>query len=302
MSTERADARAGYRWCRALARSHYENFPVASALLPARMRDPVAAVYAFARSADDIADEGDLSDAQRLRQLDDMAGALRAIESGHPGDAPLCLALADSVARHRLPLQPFHDLLSAFRQDVRKKRYADFGELMHYCRRSATPVGTLLLHLNGAASPRNVALSDAVCSALQLINFLQDIAQDYRENDRIYLPVADMARFGVSQDDIAERRVSPAVRALVQFQVRRAAQLLRSGSPLGSRLRGRFGLEIRAIILGGSRILDKLYQQENPFGRPRLSRSEKLMILGQALLRGFNRPARRYRIDAPANR
>lgn len=302
MSTERADARAAYRWCRALARSHYENFPVASALLPARMRDPVAVVYAFARSADDIADEGDLRDAQRLQQLDDMAGALRAIDSGHPGDTPLYIALADSVARHRLPLQPFHDLLSAFRQDVRKKRYADFGELMDYCRRSANPVGTLLLHLNGTASPRDVALSGAVCSALQLINFLQDMAQDYCENDRIYLPVADMARFGVSQDDIAERRASPAVRALVQFQLRRAAQLLRSGSPLGSRLRGRFGLEIRAIVLGGSRILDKLYQQENPFGRPRLGRSEKLMILGQALLRGFNRPPRRYRIDAPAKR
>jgi squalene synthase HpnC len=302
MSTERADARAAYRWCRALARSHYENFPVASALLPARMRDPVAVVYAFARSADDIADEGQSCDAERLRQLDDMAGALRAIESGRTGDAPLYLALADSVARHRLPLQPFHDLLSAFRQDVRKKRYADFGELMDYCRRSANPVGTLLLHLNGAASPRNLALSDAVCSALQLINFLQDIAQDYRENGRIYLPVADMARFGVTEDDIAERRASPAVHALVQFQVRRAAQLLRSGSPLGARLRGRFGLEIRAIILGGSRILDKLNQQQDPFGRPRLGRSEKLMILWQALLRGFNRPARRYRIDAPAKR
>lgn len=302
MFTERADARAAYRWCRALARSHYENFPVASALLPARMRDPVAVVYAFARSADDIADEGRSSDAERLRQLDDMAGALGAIESGRTGDAPLYRALADSVARHRLPLQPFHDLLSAFRQDVCKRRYADFGELMDYCRRSANPVGTLLLHLNGAASPRNRALSDAVCSALQLINFLQDIVQDYRENDRIYLPVADMARFGVTQDDIAERRVSPAVRALVQFQVRRAAQLLRSGSPLGSRLHGRFGLEIRAIILGGSRILDKLYRQEDPFGRPRLGRSEKLMILSQALLRGFNRPARRYRIDATAKR
>jgi squalene synthase HpnC len=302
MFTERADARAAYRWCRALAGSHYENFPVASALLPARMRDPVAAVYAFARSADDIADEGQSSDAERLRQLDDMAGALEAIESGRTGDEPLYLALADSVARHRLPLQPFHDLLSAFRQDVRKKRYADFGELMDYCRRSANPVGTLLLHLNGAASPRNLALSDAVCSALQLINFLQDIAQDYRENDRIYLPVADMARFGVTEDDIAERRASPAVRALVQFQVRRAAQLLRSGSPLGARLRGRFGLEIRAIILGGSRILDKVHQQEDPFGRPRLGRSEKLMILWQGLLRGFNRPARRYRIDAPAKR
>jgi squalene synthase HpnC len=288
MSTDTAALRTAYRWCRALARSHYENFPVASLLLPARLRDPVAVIYAFARSADDLADEGTLSATQRLQQLDAMAAALEVIESRQADAAPLYLALADSVARYRLPLQPFHDLLDAFRQDVTKKRYASFGEVMDYCRRSANPVGRLLLQLDGAVSERNQALSDAVCSALQLVNFLQDIAQDYREHNRIYLPADDMARFGVTETHIAGQQNSPAVRALVQVQIERAARLLRAGSPLGTRLRGRFGLELRAIILGGSRVLEKLHQQEDMFSRPRLAGRERLAIAWKALWPGFN--------------
>jgi squalene synthase HpnC len=287
MSTDSETSRAAYRWCRELARSHYENFPVASRLLPAQLRDPVAAIYAFARSADDIADEGQLSDTQRLQQLDAMGAALRAIEAGHAPSTPLYLALADCMARFRLAPQPFHDLLDAFRQDVTKTRYADFGELMHYCRRSANPVGRLLLALSGEDSPRNVALSDAVCSALQLINFLQDIAQDYHEHSRIYLPADDMARFGVDETQLARRHNSPAMRALVQFQVRRAARLLRAGSPLGTRLTGRFGLELRAIILGGSRVLEKLQEQEDIYSRPRLTRGDRLAIAWNALRQGF---------------
>ena len=287
MCTDPAAPRTGYRWCRDLARSHYENFPVASRLLPARLRDPVAAIYAFARSADDIADEGDRSASQRLQQLDDMAAALQAIEARQPAAAPLYVALADSVARYRLPLQPFHDLLDAFRQDVTKNRYASFGEVMDYCRRSANPVGRLLLQLGDAASERNLALSDAVCSALQLINFLQDIAQDYREHNRIYLPADDMARLGVTETQIAQQQTSPAVRALVQLQIRRATQLLRAGSPLGTRLKGRLALELRAIILGGAHVLEKLHRQQDMFSRPRLTRSDRLAIAWQALRQGF---------------
>ncbi len=287
MSTDEAALRAGYRWCRELAQSHYENFPVASRLLPPSLRDPVAAIYAFARSADDIADEGRLSDAQRLQQLDAMAAALQAIGSGQPATTPLYFALADSVARYHLPLQPFHDLLDAFRQDVTKKRYASFGEVMNYCRRSANPVGRLLLHLGGESSERNLALSDAVCSALQLINFLQDIAQDYREHNRIYLPADDMARCGVTEAEIAQQLSTPALRSLVQLQIQRAAQLLRAGSPLAARLKGRFALELRAIILGGSRILEKLHKQEDMFSRPRLTRRDRLGIAWTILRQGF---------------
>lgn len=287
MSIDPDEIRAGYRWCRQLARAHYENFPVASVLLPKKLRDPVAVIYAFARRADDVADEGDLSDTQRLAQLDDMATALHRIESHHPPQTPLYLALADTVRRHRLPMQPFHDLLSAFRQDVTQTRYASFGELMDYCRRSANPVGRLLLYLSGNAGERNRALSDAICSALQLINFLQDIAQDYDENRRIYLPADDMLRFHVSESQIATREVTPGLRALVQHQAQRAAQLLRAGSPLGTRLKGRFGLELRAIILGGSRIIETIYRQDNPFKRPRLRKMDRLGIAWQALRQGF---------------
>jgi squalene synthase HpnC len=288
MSTEPADVRAGYRWCRSLTRAHYENFPVASLLLPAHMRDPVAAIYAFARSADDIADEGVMGDTERLQKLDEMAAALTAIESGQRVDAPLFLALSDTVRHYRLPLQPFHDLLSAFRQDVCKNRYANFGEVMEYCRRSANPVGRLLLHLNGTASARELGQSDAVCSALQLINFLQDLARDYHKSNRIYLPADEMARFGVTETDIRDRVCNAGMRALLHFQVQRAARLLRAGSPLGTRLRGRFGLEIRAIILGGSRILEKLHRQPDPYDRPRLGRTERLALGARALLQGFN--------------
>jgi squalene synthase HpnC len=288
MSIDTRETCAGYRWCHNLARAHYENFPVASFLLPKKLRDPVAAIYAFARSADDIADEGDLSDTQRLTQLDDMAAALHRIENHQPLETPLYLALADSIQRHRLPMQPFHDLLSAFRQDVTKSRYASFGELMDYCRRSANPVGQLLLHLSGNAGARNEALSDAICSALQLINFLQDIDQDYHENRRIYLPADELHRFHVSESQIADRTPSPELRALVQYQARRAAQLLRAGSPLGTRLKGRFGLELRAIILGGSRVIELIHQQENPFSRPRLKRRDRLGIAFRALRQGFH--------------
>jgi len=288
ISTDPGAARAGYRWCRALARCHYENFPVASFLLPKKLRDPVAAIYAFARSADDIADEGDLIETQRLAQLDEMAACLRRIDDHQPPQSPLYQALADTIYRHRLPLQPLQDLLSAFRQDVSKTRYANFGEVMDYCRRSANPVGRLLLQLTGQATTRNCALSDAVCSALQLINFLQDIGQDYRENQRIYLPGDDMRRYDVDAAQIAEQRVTPGLRALLQVQIQRAERLLRAGSPLGMRLSGRFGLELRCIIFGGSRVLEVLYQRDNPFTRPRLRRIDRLNIAWKALRQGFH--------------
>jgi len=278
-----------YHWCRQLAQSHYENFPVASFLLPRRQRNPVAAIYAFARSADDIADEGDASEEARLQQLDDMALALKAIAQCASPEQPLYIALADTIERYILPIELFHDLLSAFRQDVTCKRYENFGELMNYCRRSANPVGRLLLHLNDQASEQNLARSDAICSALQLINFLQDISQDYEENGRIYLPQDEMQRFAVNEDAIRKRHNSFELKELIRFQIRRARDLLRAGSPLGMQLRGRFGLELRAIILGGARVLEKLHAQDDVFARPRLNRRERFGILFSAILQGFSR-------------
>ena len=281
-------ARQGYRWCREFSRSHYENFPVASLLLPGQLRDPIAAIYAFARTADDVADEGDATASKRLAALDTMSTALQQIAAGQPPDEPMYHALADTVHRYQLPIDLFEHLLSAFRQDVTQKHYANFGQLIDYCRRSANPVGRLLLHLEKQASERNLALSDAICSALQLINFLQDIARDYVENGRIYLPQDEMQRFGVDENAIARQHNNPAIRSLVQFQIERANKLLGSGSLLGKTLPGRFGLEVRAIILGGSRILEKLYRQDNPFSRPRLNRTDRIKIAWGALHQGFH--------------
>lgn len=236
---------------------HYENFPVASVLLPRRLRRPVEAIYAFARSADDFADEGDLPATERLRLLDQYHQELRRIESGNPSDTPVFARLAPVIAEFGLPISLFHDLLDAFSQDVVKKRYADFAEVLDYCRRSANPIGRLLLHLYGKACAPHLAHSDAICSALQIINFWQDVAVDYAK-DRIYLPHEDLQRFGVSEADIAAGTDSAGWRALMRFEVARARELLASGRPLAHALPGRMGLELRFVMAGGRTILDKI--------------------------------------------
>jgi len=236
---------------------HYENFPVASILLPRPLRRPVELIYAFARQADDFADEGALADDQRLELLDDFRRELRRIEHRTTPQTPLFRDLAGIVATHGLPLQLFHDLLDAFTQDVTKKRYADFDEVMAYCAKSANPVGRLLLHLFRAASPRNLAYSDAICSSLQLINFWQDVSVDYRMG-RIYLPQDDMQRYQVDEPQVAQGDSGGGWQSLMLFQIERTRALLQAGTPLGRLLPGRMGLEIRMIIAGGDTILRKL--------------------------------------------
>jgi len=241
---------------------HYENFPVGSLLLPARLRPAVAAIYAFARSADDFADEGNLTATERLRLLAEYQAELDKIERNEPTAHPIFLRLRPHIAAYRLPLQLFRDLLDAFAQDVVKDRYADFTELLDYCRRSADPVGRLMLHLFDAATPENLQRADAVCSALQLINHWQDVGIDMGKgkgaHGRIYLPQDEMARFGVTEEVLSRRTASADFRALMQFQVERARSLMLSGASLGRDLPGRIGLEIRAIVAGGLRILDKI--------------------------------------------
>jgi squalene synthase HpnC len=236
---------------------HYENFPVASFLMPRRLRKPVAAIYHFARAADDIADEGDLPDGERLRQLDEFRHELMHIAADETPLMPLFRHLASEIKQHELPLQPFRDLLDAFSQDVVKKRYASYDELQDYCRRSANPVGNLMLHLYEEVTPVTLAYSDAICTALQLINFWQDVARDWRIG-RVYLPQDDLARFGVDEAQIERGVVDNKWRALMKFEVDRARVLMLQGAPLGSILGGRIGLEMRMIIAGGLRILDKL--------------------------------------------
>ncbi|MEO7726122.1 MAG: squalene synthase HpnC [Burkholderiales bacterium] len=236
---------------------HYENFPVASVLLPAHLRRPVELIYRFARTADDFADEGDLPDDERLALLAGYGGQLRNIESGGRPDVALFRELAALIAERQLPVGLFHDLLSAFAQDVTKKRYADLPDVLDYCRRSANPVGRLLLVLYGAATPQNNAWSDNICSALQIINFLQDIAIDFA-NGRIYIPQDELARFRIAETQIAKQEVNDAWRAFMAFEVARTRRMLLDGAPLGRVLTGRVGLEMRMIIAGGERILSKI--------------------------------------------
>ncbi len=237
---------------------HYENFPVASVLLPRHLRRPVEIIYHFARQADDFADEGDdVPDAERIAKLDAFHVELNRIGANEAPQTPLFRDVAEIVQQYHLPLQLFHDLLDAFTQDVTKKHYANFEEVLDYCRRSANPVGRLLLHLYGEATPQNLAYSDAICTSLQIINFWQDVKKDYAIG-RIYLPQDEMARFGVTEEHIAHGHTDAAWRNLMRFQVDRAFAMMAKGAPLGSILTGRIGLEMRMIIAGGNRILQKL--------------------------------------------
>jgi squalene synthase HpnC len=251
---------------------HYENFPVASWLLPARLRPPIEAIYAFARGADDIADEGDLSENERLRGLERYVRALDEIEAGVGQPEPPFSRLAQAVREQGLPIALLRDLIDAFTQDVTKRRYATYAELLDYSRRSANPVGRLVLHCMGSdhlvrfprgrkqakwSDPESLAQSDSICSALQLINFWQDIAIDWKK-DRVYIPQEDMARFRVGDGHIAGQLADGSWRELMAFESRRARALLTSGWPLALSLPGRLGLEIRATIHGGAAILDKI--------------------------------------------
>ena len=263
---------------------HYENFPVASLLLPSRFRNPVACIYRFARTADDFADEGDDAPELRLQRLASFRTQLSIIGGeGVPVD-PLFREIASIVREHGLPLQLFGDLLDAFAQDVVKHRYASFPEVLDYCRRSANPVGRLLLHLFGRATPENLAASDAVCSALQLVNFWQDVELDYAKG-RVYLPQDEMRRYGVTERHIRERLCDGAWRRLIGFQVARARAMLESGASLGRVLPGRIGLEIRLTLQGGLRILEKLEQAGGDMfrRRPALKWFDWPLLLARAL-------------------
>jgi len=240
-----------------LSIGHYENFPVASVLVPKRLRGAVIAIYRFARAADDLADEGNALPAERIGALDAFECELDAIARGDAPTRDLFRDLALAIRAHALPVAPMRDLLSAFRQDVSVARYARFADVLDYCRRSANPVGRLLLALYRAETPANLVASDAICTGLQLTNFWQDIAIDWRK-DRVYLPQEDLARFGVDEAQIAGGRADARWRALVAFEVARTRDLLDTGRPLVRALPWRLGLELSAVVAGGCRILDRI--------------------------------------------
>ncbi|HLG55542.1 MAG TPA: squalene synthase HpnC [Vicinamibacterales bacterium] len=264
------DLASAYESCIRDARAHYENFPVASRLVPRHMRRHVAAVYAFARAADDFADEGQRSIEDRHRLLDgwlcrlrdavaDGAGRIaRPTVAGEPGNTEeIFVALGATIREKALPPGLFEDLLSAFRQDVTSTGYASWNEVLDYCRRSANPVGRLVLRIGDYRDQRRDGWSDAICTALQLTNFWQDMKIDF-DRGRVYLPEEEMRAHGVTASDLAGGAVTPACKRALGAAVTRTRAMFADGRPLCDAVGGRLGYELRATWLGGTRILDRL--------------------------------------------
>jgi len=270
---------------------HYENFPVASALCPPALRAPIAAIYHFARTADDLADEGDATPVQRLADLTQFsADMLSALQSNtHSGRWPgVFNALPTVVTQFALPVPLLEDLLSAFAQDVAynadDRHYATRAELLDYCSRSANPIGRLLLHLYGIHDAASLAQSDCICTALQLINFWQDLSLDIPRG-RFYLPVDACAAMNVSADDLAARKLTPETTKLIASEAKLASTLMLKGSNLAKNIPGRAGWELRLVVKGGLRILDKMAAMNHATlqTRPKLRWPDVLVMLWRAV-------------------
>lgn len=286
---QRQNLQSAYQYCLAIAKRHYENFPTASILLNREQRKATAAIYAFARIADDIADEGSLDTSTRMQQLDEYAEKLTAIYQGQETSDPIFIALADTVKHFDLPKKTFVDLLTAFRMDIEKQRYANFAELLNYCRYSANPIGELVLRLHSCYTPQNKQHSDRVCTALQLINFVQDIDEDYRQRNRIYLPLDEMHQRAVTEDMLKNRDTSAPLASLVKYQLDRAQRLLLDGVDLVDNLSGKLRLVIALTISSGLKMCDKLHSRPNCFIRPTLNKGDWMKIGLNAL---YFRPIR----------
>jgi squalene synthase HpnC len=280
------DLDAAYASCELDARSHYENFPVASLLVPATMRRHVAALYAFARAADDFADEGVRDTSERQRLLDGWRARLDAAATapvagpapglGEPANAvEIFVALGATIRDKQLPVTLFHDLLSAFGQDVTVTRYGRWDDVLDYSRRSANPVGRLVLRIAGYDDPRLDGWSDAICSALQLTNFWQDLRIDF-DRGRIYLPAEEIRNHGADERDLASGRLTGAWRAAVAAAVARTRSLFLTGRPLCGAIRGRLRHELRATWLGGMRVLARIERADFDVWalRPRLGAAD----------------------------
>jgi squalene synthase HpnC len=273
-------------YCRRLTLGHYENFSVASLLLPRRLLRPFHAVYAYCRWADDLADETGGGD-RALQLLQWWREELLHCYAGWPAH-PVMVALLPVVRRFRIPVEPFLDLLSAFEQDQRVKEYQTFEQLLDYCQRSANPVGRLVLYLCQSFDEENARLSDRICTGLQLANFWQDVARD-QAIGRVYLPAEDRGRFGYSDDDLQAGRFTPAFAELLRFEVARAHQLFHEGLPLVQRIPQEIRADIELFARGGLAILRKI--EEVGYNvwqtRPALSKWEKASLLCQVLVRNL---------------
>jgi len=279
-------------YCRRLARSHYENFVVASWLLPRDIVPHFQAVYAYCRWADDLADETG-STADSLELLDWWRDELLACYDGRRTH-PVFVALGATIQTFDIPAQPFLDLLDAFRQDQVVTRYDTFDELLDYCRRSADPVGRLVLHLGRCCDEPRAALSDQVCTGLQLANFWQDVARDW-EKGRVYLPTETRERFGCDERPWQERQATPEFRAALRFEVERAEQFLKAGLPLVDDTPAFLSADVWLFIQGGLRILRHIRRLDYDVWarRPKVGKLEQVGLMARCFLRRFTHRARR---------
>ncbi|MBX7221753.1 MAG: squalene synthase HpnC [Blastocatellia bacterium] len=284
MTADTARLAAAFEHCRKIALGHYENFPVGSLLIPKAQRPHVYSVYAFARGADDFADEGDMPQSERLEKLSDWRRQLVACVAGQ-AENPVFIALAESIRLHHLPLQLFHDLIDAFTLDVVRSRHETFEALLDYSRCSANPVGRLILLLFGFQDDDMHRRSDSICTALQLTNFWQDILVDL-EKDRMYLPQSEMARFGYSEADLRANRYNAAYISMMESLADRTEALFQHGQPLCNLVGGRLGFELRLTWRGGMSILEALRRNRfNVFAeRPTVKTGQKMKILLKACL------------------
>ena len=264
-----------YAYCTTIAKSHYENFTVASLLLPRSVRPYFHAVYSFCRLTDDLGDE---SEGDRLALLDDWEAELVQVYGGTPHH-PVMVALQDVVRRFDIPDEPFRRLIIANRMDQERIRFDTYSDLLYYCEHSATPVGRIVLYVLDDRTEQSHALSDATCTALQLANFWQDVTRDYAMG-RIYIPREDMASFGYTESELSQGIVNQAFRKLLRFEVGRAQELFEEGLPLTSRLHGRVKLDIALFSKGGMRVLDAIRERDYDVltERPTVSPSRKLWL------------------------
>lgn len=299
-TSERADRRESVRPSvtradEVLANTGGENFPVALRVLPARTRRRLFALYCFARFTDDLGDQADGADATdqatkdlRLRLLDELEADIDRIYRGEQPHTPALRPLRQTIAECAIPERPFRDLIEANRLDQRVSRYQTYEELEYYCTLSANPVGVIVLYIFGVATPERIALSDSICTALQLVEHWQDVAEDLRDKGRIYLPGDDMARFGVSEDDLRRPHVTSAVRALLAFEVVRARELLEAGAPLTGTLRGAARLAVAGYVAGGRAALAAIERQRYDVlaSTPKATKPMLVRALTRAYVRG----------------
>ncbi|MBI4428802.1 MAG: squalene synthase HpnC [Ignavibacteriales bacterium] len=278
-------SRDAFQYCERITYDHYENFPVASLLLPRDRRKYVCAVYAFARTADDFADEPGLTTAERIESLNEWEEHLNESLNDSARN-PVFVALAETIDRFQIPPELFRNLLQAFREDVTVHRYESFDDVLRYCRNSANPVGRIILLMFNYRSDSLLQLSDSICTALQLANFWQDIRVDL-EKDRIYVPREDMRDFGYTEEEFVKRMFTPQFAHMLSFEVERTREFFFKGKPLVAEVGKDLAWELTLTWNGGMRILEKIEQLEyNVFRvRPKLTFPDKLRLLITSLIK-----------------